>query len=625
MYLKKIIVLNNKSCQKVDLDLEKDTPNTFIGQTDAGKSTIMKSIGLLIDEKSFPPNLGKEGQDATDISTTRLTNDDLNQILENLGLPHFEEEVSNSIVILGKFVIEKDDIDKESDQLSPHLKWTIENSNESEFFLLKLFNEEVPQGRYFLCTDDNEEKSQLWNLPQSILNGIVKELKIPERDITNENSVGKFKNIEKFRAVYKKLGTTKRWSVYTEYGKKDRTVFPSYLYIDWRTINLKDIEAMATDTMSTTISEYSDELKKQAITSSNIATEKLNSELTNEINDILSGLPSVTSIKAKVYFRIIENISEITVEKDTSDGGVSLESQGDGVKKQIGFAFMKLRALKALEEKHANKKYVWCFDEPEIHLYPPEQREFYDTIHQLSKGAFQTLISTHSTVFVDKSRINSIRRVQLVDKYTSLSACDSVDDVHSILGIRLSDFLFYDYFVVGEGECDQILIPHFYKLYFGRSMSEDYVQFVGLGGSKKRKSNMELFSQMLSDFKDPNDYVFYALDRDSGSSGENVYLIGTNDIEDSIDDKFWAQLVREKCDLDLSSSELTNLRAKLSLKQSGKYHKLLSDLVIAKDKEKHLPTKKECAFLLTEYMVRKDEIPRDIEKLFEGINRFRSL
>ena len=51
MYLKQIIIINYKSCQRLHITLSKDDPNILIGINDCGKSTILSAIGLLLEEK----------------------------------------------------------------------------------------------------------------------------------------------------------------------------------------------------------------------------------------------------------------------------------------------------------------------------------------------------------------------------------------------------------------------------------------------------------------------------------------------------------------------------------------------------------------------------------------------
>ncbi len=52
---------------------------------------------------------------------------------------------------------------------------------------------------------------------------------------------------------------------------------------------------------------------------------------------------------------------------------------------------------------------------------------------------------------------------------------------------------------------------------------------------------------MLKDFKNPDESVYYVLDNDAGVQENNVFLVGKFDIEDSIDDKYWIDLVKEQC------------------------------------------------------------------------------
>ena len=621
MFLKKLAIINYKCCKDLVLNFSDKLPNTFIGRTDSGKSTILNAIGLLLDNKTYP-DLIKEGQDTSDISTTPLDKDRYKNIFKGLEIPLFDSELENSIILIGIFNTEPGDFEENfSENASDHLKWSIESLSQEEVPIIRHFSNQYPSGRYLICAKDNKDKkAELWKQTQKILGVYKKELDITDKDIINDNKAGRYKNIELFRAIYNRLDTSLQWSDYDDFAKKDKEFFPAYRYIDWREITLKGVEGMAKDTMSTVIEDYGSKLKESAETLSRKATEKVNSELEKKISDIISGLSSITSIEAKVYFDTSSRISEISVKKGTSDGNVRLESQGEGIKKQIGFAFMRLAAFENIEKGAQAKKFLWAFDEPEVHLYPPEKREFYDTIKQLSESVFQTFICTHSTVFVDKSILDTIMQVQLTDKYTSISKCSSVSDVYKILGIKNSDFLFYDFFIAGEGASEEILLPHFYHLYFGKSIEEDSIQIISLGGDSRWKDNKKLFEQMLKDFKNPDESVYYVLDNDTGVKEDNVFLIGKFDIEDSIDDKYWVALVRDQCGVALGASDFKEIRDSLANTSDEKFHKLLLDKVAKeKDKTGFLPTKKNCALYMTEAITDKKDIPADIIKLFKEI------
>ena len=621
MFLKKLGIINYKSCRDLILDFSDNLPNTFIGRTDSGKSTILSAIGLLLGEKSFPI-LAKEGQETSDISTTPVGVDRYQEIFKELNIPIFYPDIENSIILIGVFCKQEGDFENDFDDVaSNHLKWSIESLASEEVLLLKQFNYQYPNGCYYLCSKDGKDKKEeLWKQTQVTLSSFKKSLKITDDDIINDNKVGRFKNIELFRAIYNRLDTSIQWVRYDDFAKKDRKYFPIYRYIDWREITLKSVEEMARDTMSTVIDEFDIKLKENAEILSKEATEKVNLVLEKKIGNIISELSTITAIKAKVYFESGSRISEITVEKGTSDGSVRLESQGDGVKKQIGFAFMRLGASEGMKEDSKLKRFIWAFDEPEIHLYPPEKREFYETIKQLSEGAFQTFISTHSTVFVDKSKLQTIRQVQLADKYTKISMCSSVSDVHQTLGVKNSDFLFYDIFIAGEGDIESILISHFYSLYFGNSIEEDSIQIINLGGDSFWKNNKQLFEQMLKDFKNIDECVYYLLDRDTKVQGSNVFLVGKFDIEDSIVNKHWIKLVKDRCGIVLDDSSIEEIRSNLTEDSDKKFHALLRDK-IAKNiaRTGFLPSKKDCAKHMAEIITDKNDIPEDIIELFKKI------
>lgn len=621
MFLKKLAIINYKCCKDLVLEFSDKLPNTFIGRTDSGKSTILNAIGLLLDNKACP-NLIEEGRDTSDVSTTPLDMDRYKNIFKELEIPFFDSELENSIILIGIFNKEPGDFEENfNENASNHLKWSIESLPQDELPIIRHFNNQYPGGRYLLCAKDNKaKKAELWKQTQKTLGSYKKELSITDGDVTNDNKAGRYKNIELFRAIYNRLNTNLQWSDYDNFAKKDKEFFPTYRYIDWREITLKGVEGMAKDTMSTVIDEYGSKLKEKAETLSREATDKVNSELEKKITDIISELSSITSIEAKVYFDANSRISEITVKKGTSDGNVRLESQGEGIKKQIGFAFMRLAALENIKKGAKAKKFLWAFDEPEVHLYPPEKREFYNTIKQLSESIFQTFISTHSTVFVDKSILNTIMQVQLANKYTSISKCSSVPDIYKILGIKNSDFLFYDFFIAGEGASEEVLIPHFYNLYFGKSIEEDSIQIINLGGDSRWKENKKLFEQILKDFKNPDESAYYILDNDTGVQENNVFLVGKFDIEDSIDDKYWIDLVKDQCGLILNNSDLKGIRKSLAKNSDKKFHKLLMDKVFSyKERTKTLPSKKNCALYMVEAITEKKDIPADIIKLFKEI------
>jgi predicted ATP-dependent endonuclease of OLD family len=179
------------------------------------------------------------------------------------------------------------------------------------------------------------------------------------------------------------------------------------------------------------------------------------------------------------------------------------------------------------------------------------------------------LISTHSTLFVDRALLSHITQVSLNLGYTSQSQCTSVDDVFGSLGIRNSDFLFYDRFLVIEGATEQHLIPGLYKKYTGNSLQDDNIQLIQLGGTGNWDISRKLLESALRDFGKAEEQIVWLFDNDFHSKihhqykTSNVFFVGTQDIEDSISSEVWEKVIGESVSTMVESVEDVQLAERL--------------------------------------------------------------
>jgi predicted ATP-dependent endonuclease of OLD family len=596
MYIKELIIINYKSCKNLKLSFSKDDPNVFIGINDCGKSTILKAAELLLGDKSIF-NFTKDSSARSDLSNTVLAKDDFNQFLINLDLPKIEYN-GNQCIILAKLVIEGDDIVNDEISYTNHLKWSIDQTDGNDFWYGKVFdcsNNSINE--LLLCTDSkNPDKSKLWNSAAPILNKIIKELEITAEEIENENKKGRFSNMEKFRAIYNKLDTERFWTEYKT-GKSDKSFFPIFRYLNWE-CSLEDINKIASDIMMSKMDTYMKPLKVQAYEAQQKAEEDINAELKELKNSIKDELPNIVGLKTKVYFNIKESITDIFVNKKNSDGDIHLESQGDGLKRQIWFALIKSSAFKKIEEAETNKKFIWAFDEPETHLYPSAQRQFFDTIKKISKSNIQTLICTHSTVFIDKTKLVNIRNVFLDEiGYTEYSICKSIDEVFESLKLRNSDFLFYNKFLVIEGDTELTLIPELYKIINKRSLEDDNIQLVNLKGKSKWLEGKKALENVFEDFRKTAEQVVYIFDGDAkydlGAKAitDNMFFIGKQDIEDSISNEVWVHVVNDVTNnkIEITNQDIQNIKDTIpevaKVEEQNKFYKLLQKEVRNKMQE----------------------------------------
>ncbi len=85
MYLSELIVINYRSCKLIEISLSNNEPNIFIGINDCGKTTLLKSIGLLLDDK---PNYNylRDNSSKKDFSNSPLNSDEFENVLNRYVL-----------------------------------------------------------------------------------------------------------------------------------------------------------------------------------------------------------------------------------------------------------------------------------------------------------------------------------------------------------------------------------------------------------------------------------------------------------------------------------------------------------------------------------------------------------
>ena len=553
MYLEELLIVNYRSCNLLHINLTKDDPNILIGINDCGKSTILKATENLLSVKpSF--NFIKDDKKKNDFSNTKIEKHILCQKLKELNLPLLQYD-DNECIILGKFFVESSEmIDEISSKSSNHLLWILENSEDDILWFGRIFNTLDQSVKEIILTPDAKDSNEIQKLYKETdakLRIKIKSLKIPNDDIVNDNNLGRFKKIELFRSIYKKYQLSNYWVDFDI--RNDRFIFPECRYLDWN-VSMEQLLEVANDTINTKIQDQLSYAKKFAVRQAQKAQKIVNSELDEFTRQFAIDLPNIESFKANINLEVQSKLTDIFINKTNTDGDIHIEQQGEGVKRQIWFALIKWRALSSISANSKIKKYIWCFDEPETHLYPKAQREFFDLIKDVSKSNVQALISTHSTVFIDRASFNSIYKIELEKGYTKFSKCISVPDIYKTLQVKNSDFLFYDKFLIVEGDTEEHLIPHLFRIFKNdRTLLSYGIQVINLGGKDKRSLNKQILESLLKDFNKTTDSVIYLFDNDVSFDGGLTqkeldeithFRIGRQDIEDSIPVEIWHKIIQ---------------------------------------------------------------------------------
>lgn len=641
MYLSNLLIINYRSCKELYLDFQKDDPNIFIGINDCGKTTILKAIGLLLEDKSIY-HFVKENSSKKDFSNSPISKDSFDKKLLASNIAPFNYEGSETIII-GRFRIENDDIDLGNlATYTPQLLWAIENSANSELLLAKVFNVKAQIIKTLLLMPDHFKDTggmKLWDAGVRELDKTIKEMGISSEDITNTNGQGRFSNLEKIRAIYSKLHLDYSWTDY-KIEKGDKTVFPGYRYLDWNS-SLEDIKKTATDAMAVTIEAQLKPLRQSAAEAARKSEEAINKQLQSLQTSIAQVMPNITAIKTTVFVDVKESVTDILINKKHADGDIHLDLQGEGVKRQIWFALIKSGAMASIQSGVLNKKFIWAFDEPETHLYPSAQRQFFEIIKEVSKSNIQTFICTHSTVFIDKSKLNNIKSVQLAeDSYSYYSECLTADEIFNSLELRNSDFLFYDKFLIIEGDTELYLMPELYRIYKEKSLSDDNIQLINLTGKSKWIENKKALENVMAGFKKSFDYIIYLFDSDmkrelgANAITDKFFFVGKQDAEDSFLPKQWVELVDNHLKNEIQVTEADVLEIIVSIPTEGsvgnheKFYSQLERLV--KDKLSQvrgeqitysvLPAKgNDLAQLLLSTVKSKEDIPQTIKDAFDKL------
>jgi predicted ATP-dependent endonuclease of OLD family len=318
-----------------------------------------------------------------------------------------------------------------------------------------------------------------------------------------------------------------------------------------------------------------------------------------------------------------------------------LESQGDGIKRQIWFALLKWKALRGGDPEVRHKDFIWCFDEPETHLYPKAQREFFEILKKIAGEEFQIVISTHSTTFIDRASFAEIKNFELLDAYTVISKCEDAVGVYKALEIRNSDFLFFDKFLVVEGDTEEVLVPHLFSLTTNSSLVERGIQLIKLGGKDKRKNHCVIFESLLKDFNKERQNVVYLLDSDVRyeMTRDEIavfceFTAGKQDMEDSLPTSVWDEIIRAtlgphgiQISLDAIDEILSAIPTDRAIQSNQKFYAALRSRLkegLTDDKrhlvETGLPSKgRELGSLLKAHIIHADQISQKIKDAFNRL------
>ena len=648
MLLTHFISLNYKSCRYVEITLKDNRPTVLIGENDCGKTSILTAINYLLDsslKKSI--NYLSETSERSDLSHTPLSTKEINEILQKSHIPtllpveNMENDCSHQIVFAGKFLIESCDIDNEESKSSEQLKWLLEsssNTSDQSFWVVRLFNAKDGTGAtyYLQLHATDPELADIYSCTEAKAKSLGAKFNPQWKNLNNDNGVGKSSIYERIRSILLTNETLPSWVIVPEKRwKSDLTLFPDYKYLDWKG-SLDGILEATSEILKEAIKEEIQQAQEAVNKLKKSAQEKIDAQIA--AFGIHNEVSVIEEIIANINFDVKPTLTELLVKKNGTSNTIHIDDQGEGIKRQIWFALLKYRS-----QQHTNitnkKRYLWCFDEPETHLHPKAQRNFFKTLQHLSQKNFQVMISTHSTTFVDASRISEIHSFEKSNHYTKIGSVQSAQDIHKTLGLKNSDFLFFDKFLIVEGDTEQELLPLLYELHTGNTLSSQHIKIINLGGSKKYEHTNLALQELLNGYSKLSDTAIYLMDSDTKlKKNEFTFLVGKQDLEDAIPTTVWCSIIREVFDttIHIDESDIQTIIDRIpatspnspALSKNDKFAEKLRALVQNKlaevnrdaEKWKFRPKGKEWGELIARHITSASQIPKPILAAFDRLN-----
>jgi hypothetical protein len=170
--------------------------------------------------------------------------------------------------------------------------------------------------------------------------------------------------------------------------------------------------------------------------------------------------------------------------REMEDGGRLLDEYGAGTKRAAAMAALDL--FRDPDIWPPDRYVILAIDEPEIGLHSAAQRRVAGALAGLSTYGVQTVVATHSPVFVNATPTGGLRLIRSqrdgVENRGSV-AVEPVDlrEITDELGVMPADILLARRFLVVEGPSDALILEHWARA-LGQELRSAGVQIVPVEG-----------------------------------------------------------------------------------------------------------------------------------------------
>lgn len=232
-----------------------------------------------------------------------------------------------------------------------------------------------------------------------------------------------------------------------------------------------------------------------------------------------------------------------------------LNKCGDGTKRRLLMAFFDWE--REILGQQQTRPLLRGYDEPDVNLHYEAQRHMYRTIRDIvyqENSRIQAIVCTHSLTMIDHAPATSINLLRLCEcGMTDVNYLDTLEDqdvedflvnLAAELGITNSILFYERCYIIIEGPTEENALPIFYHRLFGHSMIEDGIRLINIEGNGGKKGLLKLLGKnrqqltiafLDSDTQTNQDFIGAGFTRDRAD--DYLILIGQKEFEDAFSDE----------------------------------------------------------------------------------------
>jgi ABC-type branched-subunit amino acid transport system ATPase component len=298
----------------------------------------------------------------------------------------------------------------------------------------------------------------------------------------------------------------------------------------------------------------------------------------------------------------------VTVREQDSDMYLPVEYTGGGYQEIIGM----------IHELVTRENAFFGIEEPELHLNPSLARGFLEVLKELSKDK-QTIITTHSTIFVDQVDIGNTWIVKKKGKATKVEKIQEPAELRSVLfelGLRPSDLFFADGIIFVEGPSDKVVLPILAQK-LGIDLRRPRVSVIPTYGKSSGKYHLKVWTEAATNANVP---FFVLLDKGAEDEAkklskslrpeDNLFFLAKGSIEDYYPEEKLREGIKDAYGIEVTKEEASKI---FEIPRTKKVEEYLRSKVDNADGWKTL------IGLTVANKMQPDDIAEDLKRILERI------